>query len=137
MVGGDNMVNLREKYHKEISLLTQDALANQKEATQNLQECEEAVVDCKEEVKNLKETARMAHKAFVDVIKVLGRLAFTKNPNPEEVLKATEPCNTYVQAAGQRPIAEERLEEAKEELSKAQQEMYEASAAVNSLTFFG
>ena len=131
------MVDLRRKYEKEIALLKADAQANEAEATKNLQERLEEVEACKEEVKNLKETAKMAHKAFLEVIRGLGRLAFIKDPNPEEVKKVTEPCTIYANAAGQKPIAEERLEEAKNELAVAQEEMYSASADLSSISFFG
>ena len=130
------MVNLREKYGREIALMKADAQRNEEEATENVEACAQEVVEYKEELRNLKETAKTAHKAFLEVVKNIGKLAFTKDPNSEEVLEATKPCDIYVQAAGQKPIMEEKLVQAKEELIKAQQEMYEASEAVNCIGFF-
>ena len=130
------MTTLREKYGKTFEAIKADAVANVHEASENLQERMAETAECKEALAELKETAKTSKKGFFEVIKILGKLAVMRKPNPEEVRNAIAPCITYADAAGQVPTAEAELEEAKTAQAQASQELAVAEEELRSISYF-
>lgn len=120
------MVNLTVKYEKEIAAMKADAEANVAEATEMEEIRTNEMRECIAMVERLRNKADTSHKAFFKVVRRLLKLAFTKNPSPEEVSFITQPCNTYMDAAQQLPAAESNLLEAKLDLNTAQENLIEA-----------
>lgn len=128
--------NLREKYGNVLAAIKLDAITNEQEAKAALAQRENEVAECAAHLAGLQRTASNSHKAFFDVIKSLTKLAFSRNPAPQDVSWAIEPCNIYATAAGQIPITEDDLAKAKEAAGKASAELAVASEDLRSISYF-
>ena len=128
--------NLREKYGNVLTAIKLDAMTNEREAKETLEQRHNEVDECATHLANLQKTASNSHKAFFDVIKALTKLAFSRNPAPQDVSGAIEPCNIYAAAAGQIPIAEDDLAKAEEAAGKAAAELGRASEELRNISYF-
>lgn len=116
---GKNMMKLRAKYGEMLEQMLNDVNSNVTEANGVLDEKRQEHTVCVNHISELRTTATNASKKFLDVGRALIKMYFQK-ATPEEVEQVIEPCNTYVQAAGAIPTAQESLNNAKEELYHAQ-----------------
>lgn len=130
------MINIREKYRNLFADVKADAAKNMEEATAHLEQCRANETACSEQLRSLKNTADTAHSAFFDVIKALGKMAFARTPNPEDVAKSLEPCQTYIAAAAQIPAAKEDLENAEAALDTAMDDVVLSTEMLEKLTYF-
>ena len=128
--------NLREKYGNVFAAIKSDAVVNEQVAKATLDQRRHEVDECYTHLSGLQKTASNSHKAFFDVIKTLTKLAFSRNPAPQDVSEAIEPCNIYASAAGQIPIAKDDLAKAEEAAGKAAAELGVASEELRSISYF-
>lgn len=127
------MINIAEKYKKEIEAMKADAEENVREATATEADCTSEMQKNREKVEKLQITADSSHKAFWTALWQLLKLAFKKAPTPEAVAMVTQPCNTYMTAAKALPQAESELYNAKSDLCKAQETLIEAEDALQTI----
>lgn len=130
------MTTLREKYGKTFEAIKADAAANVQEASENLKERAAESAECREALAELRETAKTSKKGFFEVIKILGKLAVMRNPDPVEVRNAISPCITYADAAGQVPTAEAELAEANRAEARAIENLGIAEEELRSISYF-
>lgn len=130
------MTDLRKKYENVFEAIKTDASRNLQEAEKNLQERTAHVAECEQELVELNETAKTSKKGFFEAIRIVGKLAVMRRPDPEEVRKAIEPCITYADAEAQVPTAEAELEEAKTAQGKASQELDIAEEEMRAISYF-
>lgn len=120
------MTNIAQKYSETIAAMTADVQANIEEAKQLEKEREVEMQERYSVAEELRNTANAAHKSFFKVVISILRLAFQKDPSPEEVSRITQPCDTYMAAAAQLPEAEKDLFDAKISLSEAHEMLSDA-----------
>ncbi len=113
------MKKLRAKYEEMLKQMQEDVASNVAEANDILAVKRQEHTECVNHVAELRTTATSANRKFMDVGRALIKMYFQK-ATPEEVEQVIEPCNTYVQAAGAIPMAQESLNNAKAELDQAQ-----------------
>lgn len=130
---GKNMMDLRAKYEEMLKQMQEDASSNVAEANGVLDEKRQEHTGCVNHISELRTTATNASKKFLDVGRALIKLYFQK-AIPEEVEQVIEPCNTYVQAAGAIPMAQESLNNAKAELDRAQAALIRETSLLGEVT---
>lgn len=130
------MVDLREKYRQQIGEMVADAQANEEEAREAVKRSQTRVSNYETEVSELKQTARGAHQIFLDMARKLAKLAFAKEPSVEEVMQVMEPCEVFVEAENQRMVAQQRLEEAKDQLKTSYEQRLAAEDELRHIALF-
>lgn len=127
------MKKLRAKYEEMLKQMQDDVGSNVAEANDVLAEKRQVHTECVNHITQLRTTATSANRKFMDVGRALIKMYFQK-ATPEEVEQVIEPCNTYVQAAGAIPMAQESLNNAKAELDQAQAALIRETSLLSEVT---
>lgn len=129
------MTNLSVHFKEELEAIKAAAQANVDEAKETLRVRNDEVRENAEIVADLQLTAKTSKRAFFSVIRSLLKMFFSKAPDPEEVKKATSPCNTYMVAAKQLPDAEAKLGIAKVDQCVAEEQLLDAEDELEHISF--
>ncbi len=127
------MKKLRAKYEEMLKQMQEDVGSNVAEANDILAVKRQEHTECVNHVAELRTTATSANRKFMDVGRALIKMYFQK-ATPEEVEQVIEPCNTYVQAVGAIPMAQESLNNAKAELDQAQAALIRETSLLGEVT---
>lgn len=118
-------MTMKEKYEPTLQQMRVEVVDRVRVANGKFGQKQQEYLECEQHIADLKETARTARGKLLEVGRILITMYFKRTETPEEMEQVIRPCNTYIEAAGALPAAEEKLDELIDKRAEAEDTLLE------------